>query len=434
MDPVSSLLQGLQKHDKPQTQERRNEDTSVIACAKSVFNTTHDASSCSTSELSQIQPITKTATEAVELEALSSVCWKCIGCQPDTITKGRLYEFKYIGGEDPFPAVEPYDDSIFELEELGYRLVKTDKGDVTLFLPDIKSLQSRWELLRESDPSLPQLKFFPSVGILTHEEFIIAWLENDIIISLETEFVHDITAHAYEIFVLLLKNHLAYRQSKDQFMKRIQARYEKIKAIRDGTCIEKYQITFEEMEFVKPHTDKLMCMLSAMVDSYSAYPNRSCIDFEEKMLTEGAINNRYWKEYFIDTYKKDEPFFKTLWKTFCFDILEEEQTAINCCLKNELKRWGLEVDDNDLDQLTDYLLEQLPSAKRKFYGWLREISETEDFRNNSTELASMFWSTIRILRRTKNVYSYLNAIHEFRCERISCTGELRGIYQNPPTF
>lgn len=78
------------------------------------------------------------------------------------------------------------------------------KDGVFMTIPDEKTLLVRWEKLRETDPKLPQLTLASSEGIADDVSFVESFFKDDILISNEKEFVHDMTLHALKTLALVL--------------------------------------------------------------------------------------------------------------------------------------------------------------------------------------------------------------------------------------
>ena len=400
MNLVTQVSLGLQPPANFCTQAMNNVHEDTTSCAKRVLDIAQNSLSTPETNRLEKQLNTNTGIEA-KLETLSGVCWDCIERERDT-TGGWLYKFKYKVAPEQFPAVEP---SLYgigwlkSLESLGYKAFKIDREGTFLVLPDLEVLEKRWGLLRQADPSLPKLNFLSSEGILDHEDFIKAWMEFDIIISRDKEFVHDQTIHAYMIFDLILKNPLIYREYKEEFKKRIHTRYEKVKSIRDGKLTKNTTLTLKENAFLKLHTEILLCIISAIVDAYSAYLDGYDKESEEKLLV-SLLENKKWLNYLTNNYGHDELFYQELWEMFSRDILKEEEKATNSKLETELKRWDQEVEGIAKDEVKNYLLMESHAIKQTFIKWLQELSMTKQFHENPAGTASKAYAIIRTAKLT----------------------------------
>lgn len=342
-------------------------------------------------ESPSISAISALETEPFQLSTSDGMCWKCVGREADPIGGDWLYEFEYVGHPKriegkvfPFPAGEPSENQFLQCDEFfGYTINKNGKQN--LVLPSIISLEGRYEIQRNANPKMIKLKFFSCKEVLDHETFIDAWRENDIIVSSVLEMVHDLVTHAHAIIDIAKRYPTYYLKNKKVWVDRIVTRCNKVKAIRDNVGLETYSITPSELEFLKPHTQVLFAMISAIVDTQSSHPRPGDLVSEEEMLNCGVIND-LWAQYFIDNFGHNRAFFNELWSVFNQEITLKEWKFTTLKLSIELQFWHLQTKGAVI--YTDKCVGLYsPGVKRKLINWLSALAKTAEFRNNQKELS-----------------------------------------------
>lgn len=102
------------------------------------------------------------------------------------------------------------------LKQAGYCCI-VENGSCVLSVPDTETLEKLWSLLVQTYKDLPGLTFKESDDdSLTDLDFIKLYIDNDIVISRKTEFLHDHMAHAMPIIFSACLNPNAYCRFKKQ--------------------------------------------------------------------------------------------------------------------------------------------------------------------------------------------------------------------------
>ena len=88
-----------------------------------------------------------------------------------------------------------------QLHKLGYSYFEDEASQEIYFtIPSTETLINTWARLRETFPQLHPLKIQQSEGIASNFDFIKSWLENDVLISTQEEFLHDNFGHVIPLF------------------------------------------------------------------------------------------------------------------------------------------------------------------------------------------------------------------------------------------
>ncbi len=183
--------------------------------------------------------------------------------------------------------------------------IEGDGEGVVIVLPSIAYLQSRWEELRERvNIRLPQLNFQPCKGIASDAEFINAFLEGKILISLDEEFYHDMTAHVMTLFRFILSRarpHInVYENERSNFQNIVRSSYDRIqRAIANPELAGP-----DKVKLIQKRGEQILALLSAYVDFFTAndYIKESSFfeSSELKKITDSMSYYLYFQRRFKD--------------------------------------------------------------------------------------------------------------------------------------
>lgn len=149
------------------------------------------------------------------------------------------------------------------LNELGLNAQRKDDG-VYLSLPDREAFLVRWENFRCANPQMPEFKIKESEGIAGHEEFILAYLQNDLLLSKGKEFIHDIIIHLISRLKLIFDSPEKYLSEKDRINLLILKKFQRLLLVEEE--IKKGTLSSEEVVELKKHLEKFRAALSAFTD------------------------------------------------------------------------------------------------------------------------------------------------------------------------
>ncbi len=88
-------------------------------------------------------------------------------------------------------------------EELGFRVQQGSDGKI-LFLPDVKTFMTRWANLQQKNPGLEDFTVLVMSGIAPDEIFLRAYFIYTALLSVDKEFVHDMTSHIARLILFLV--------------------------------------------------------------------------------------------------------------------------------------------------------------------------------------------------------------------------------------
>lgn len=160
------------------------------------------------------------------------------------------------------------------LQDLGYKAERTEDG-VYLSLPDQEALLAKWELLRETRPTLPPFDIISSEGIATDIDFLEAFFTHDALLSTGKEFVHDHLSHvSSQILLLLSGTPLDYKEERVRQIKKFARSYRNLIVVKRHIEEGKVHRPKEELERIKKRLNQFEAVLGAAVDvtsNYSSY-------------------------------------------------------------------------------------------------------------------------------------------------------------------
>jgi hypothetical protein len=147
---------------------------------------------------------------------MNAIGWNCVGREMAP-QGGCLYEFRFNEEKRRVlyhfsePPIEPLPEDEFSFESfsrlsfLGYK--KTDK---TIYLPDKEALLNAWSQLFPER----ELKILDSNGPLSHIDFVKGYINHDVILSNQKEFVHDQIFHVVPTLNMMIDTYNQYKREK----------------------------------------------------------------------------------------------------------------------------------------------------------------------------------------------------------------------------
>lgn len=162
-----------------------------------------------------------------------------------------------------------------KLAALGYHYKKSVNGVFYTF-PDKECLLSRWKLLRDEYPNLPQISILSSEDLTDDQSYTEAFFTHTFVLSNGQQFVHDQGLHLFQTLFLLIDNAISpdalgiknrYIQHRFRLVQFVAMLYQKI-----------MQSSLKERDFKLLHAH-----LSATVDTLSS----------ESMLVDRTFDRLY---------------------------------------------------------------------------------------------------------------------------------------------
>ncbi len=166
-------------------------------------------------------------------------------------------------------------------EALGFKSRKDPKGGHVLTLPDTQTVNARWGLMREKNPGLlPEIKFIEAKGGLTDEDFIKAYIDNNVIVGAPDSgfFLHDTTIHLVALISFILsfdedKREKMYDKEKHRLSTLVNEQFKPIKTVMDRFEKDNNYKLDKNIPVSKMDVEVILMLLSSVVDSISAYQN-----------------------------------------------------------------------------------------------------------------------------------------------------------------
>lgn len=215
--------------------------------------------------------------------------------------------------EEIFPAGEPTEVSdILELapqirQDLGYGY-RYDKSGIYLSFPDKEALEANFEKLRRfAFGNLEPLKICPSEGVADDLSFLKAYVDFDVLLSSDKEFVHDHFFHVIPTLHLMITES-QYAYERDRVRKIVTKLYQRI-------------ILAEKEGSLKEHLPQTITAIAAAVDSIWAI--RTIKDLQRikmktfksefpNILKDNPSSRNYWQKRFSNAF--DCSIFKEVWR------------------------------------------------------------------------------------------------------------------------
>lgn len=203
-----------------------------------------------------------------------------------------------------------------EITHLGFSSSFVNDG-IYLEIPDRTSLLAKWEKLREIKSDLPSIDIALSDGITDDISFVMAYLNNDVLVSAKKEFIHDNIVHVIPLLFNLLNYGKDATTAKKQMALKILTFYKNLEIVKlkitNGTLIAVTQDTNK----LKDNITVIETILGACVDAISSVSaNSQKFKFFESKFPDIIMSSK-WINYFNDRYpgkEIDEKLLRELWR------------------------------------------------------------------------------------------------------------------------